>query len=110
MAAEGAGAGPHGPQVPVRQRSALLLCAHGRRQRRLCSATSVIQVDVLPGNPDRDTTRGLDGQTPQGWTDTPPHRRYLPSLQRDFLKAELQKGLARFHEKALGRERERETG
>lgn len=35
VAAEGAGAGPCGTQVPVRERGALVLCANGGRERRL---------------------------------------------------------------------------
>lgn len=33
VAAEGAGAGPRGAQIPVRERGALVLCANGRRER-----------------------------------------------------------------------------
>lgn len=38
VAVEGPGAGPSGAQVPLCQRSAVLLRANGRRQRRLCPA------------------------------------------------------------------------
>lgn len=41
MAAEGPGAGPSGAQVPLCQRSAVLLRANGRRQRRLCPAAGM---------------------------------------------------------------------
>lgn len=33
VAAEGAGAGPRGAQIPLRERGALVLCANGRCER-----------------------------------------------------------------------------
>lgn len=44
VAAEGAGVGPRGAQIPLRQRGALLLRANGRRERRLCAVAGMTVV------------------------------------------------------------------